>query len=206
VDSRRWIGVDVGSENSSICIIDNASKVVRQDDVPTSAAAVGAFIAADRGDEVILVGVEASSLSPPLVRGLRSQGLPVAMFDSRQARKFLRLRQNKTDRNDARGLAEIALHGRNTVSEVRLKSVDCQKVRSQLAIRQHLVRHRVASEAAIRAILRLNGGKLKKSTSANMLRRNTVDELRKLQETEGLDLTETIEPVPNCVRNCGTMS
>lgn len=194
-DRARWVGIDVGADHSTTCIINQDGQVIGQQEVRNSAACIADFIDAVANGNVALIGVEASSLSPHLVRGLRALNFPVAIFDSRQARKYLRIRQNKTDRNDARGLAEIALHGRNIVSEVRLKSLECQKVRSQLAMRQHLVRHRVATEGAIRAVLRLNGGSLKKCTSARTLRRNTLEALEGVRNTEGLDLSDTVMPV-----------
>lgn len=194
-DCRRWLGIDIGSELSSICVIDQLSKVVREAEVPTSLDAIHGYVTSEGNETVELIAVEASSLSPILVRGLRSLGLPVAMFDSRQTRKFLRIRQNKTDRNDARGLAEVGLHGRNSVSEVRLKSMACQKVRSMLAIRQHLVRQRIASEAVIRSIIRLNGSKLQKSTSAKMLRQNVTMALSNIKRLDGSDLSDVIEPM-----------
>lgn len=194
-DNRnRWVGVDVGADLTATCIIDQAGTVVAQEEVPTSPNDIAIFLDTAADGPIRLVGIEASSLSPHLARGLLALGFPVAMFDSRQTRKFLRIRQNKTDQNDARGIAEIALHGRNTVSEVRLKSLECQKIRSQLAMRQHLIRHRISVEHAIRAIIRLNGGNLKKCTSAPMLRREVDAEIVRLKSHEGIDLKDIIQP------------
>ena len=93
------------------------------------------------------------------------------------------------------GVTSIALHGREVVSEVRVKSLVCQKLRSQLAIRQQLVRQRIAAEASIRAVIRLNGGHLKKCTSAKMLRLNVGTELMKIRDFTGVDLIDAISPV-----------
>ncbi|MGR4892731.1 transposase [Sphingopyxis sp. LARHCG72] len=195
-DERRWLGIDIGFDVSAVCVIDDSGQTVLEEEVLTSADGIGEFLhRTGSGSSVQLIGLEASPYSPHLVRGLRDKGYPVAMFDSRQARKFLRISQNKTDRNDARGLAQIALHGRNVVSEVRVKSIQCQMLRSQLVMRQHLVKNRIATESAIKAIIRLNGGDVRTATSLKRLRENVIAELERLKVNAGLDLFDTVEPV-----------
>ena len=71
--------------------------------------------------------------------------------------KYLKIRQNKTDKNDARGLAEIARTGRRVVSKVYLKSAEIQHLRSTLVMRQSLLRMRVGGDGAIRALIRRRG-------------------------------------------------
>jgi transposase len=119
----------------------------------------------------------------------------MAMFEARQASRFLAIRKNKTDRNDARGLADIARLGRGSVSEVRVKTPECQRLRSTLVTRQTLVQLRIAMEANMRSLFRLNGGRLKSSYSAAALRRNVSEELRRLRRSEKIDLSEEIEPL-----------
>jgi transposase len=117
------------------------------------------------------------------------------MFEARQASKFLAIRRNKTDKNDARGLADIARLGRGSVSEVRVKTPECQRLRSTLVTRQKLVQLRTAIEGNMRSLFRLNGGKLNSSYSAAALRRNVSEELRRLRRSEKIDLSEEIEPL-----------
>lgn len=192
---KLWVGIDIGFDVSAVCLIDQMGEIVREEEVQTTASEIGQFLERYVAGSAQLIGLEASSYSAHLVRGLRELGHPVAMFDSRQARKFLRISQNKTDRNDARGLAQIARHGRNVVAEVRVKSVECQTLRSQLVMRQHLVRNRVAAESAIKSVIRLNGGDVKTTTTVKRLRKNVIAELERLKSVEGLDLFEIIEPV-----------
>lgn len=68
-------------------------------------------------------------------------------------------------------------------------------LRSQLVMRQHLVRSRVAAESAIRSVIRLSGGDVRTSTSIKKLRQNVITELARLQKAEGLDLFGIVEPV-----------
>ena len=81
------------------------------------------------------------------------------------------------------------------VSAVRLKSIETQRLRSILATRQKMVRLRIAVEGMMRSLFRLNGGRLKRPTSANTLRRNVTQELLRLRKVEKVDLREDIEPM-----------
>jgi transposase len=130
-----------------------------------------------------------------LYRYLVKLGYPLAMFEARQASKFLSIRKNKTDKNDARGLADIARLGRGSISEVRVKAPECQRLRSLLVTRQKLVRLRTAVEGNIRSLLRLNGGKLNSSYSTAALRKNVTEELKRLRRSEKIDLSDEIEPL-----------
>ncbi len=142
-----------------------------------------------------LIALESCSFSISLCRSLSKLGYPAAMFEARQASKFLAIRKNKTDKNDARGLADIARLGGGSVSEVRLKAPECQRLRSMLVTRQKLVQLRTAMEGNMRSLFRLNGGKLKSSYSAAALRRNVADELSRLRKTDKIDLSDEIEPL-----------
>jgi transposase len=117
------------------------------------------------------------------------------MFEARQASKFLAIRRNKTDKNDARGLADIARLGRGSVSEVRVKSSECQRLRSMLVTRHKLVQLRTTIEGSIRSLFRLNGGKLKSASSAATLKRNATDEIRRLRKVDKVDLADEVEPL-----------
>jgi transposase len=117
------------------------------------------------------------------------------MFEATQASKFLAIRKNKTDRNDARGIADIARLGRGSVAEVRVKSLESQRLRSVLVTRQKLVRLRTAMEGNMRSLFRLNGGKLKSSYSAAALKKNVTGELTHLRKSLKVDLRDEIEPL-----------
>lgn len=148
-----------------------------------------------------LIAMESGSTGTHLARKLLRLGFPVAVFDARQVSKFLGITQNKTDRNDARGIAEVARLGRQVVSEVRLKDAEVQHLRSALVMRQRLVRIRVAAEGAMRSLFRLNGGRLERARSARLLRRNVTQELARLRKVEKLDLRERVEPILTLCEN-----
>jgi len=191
---RIWVGLDVGADESMACGTDDGGSVLFEQRLPTSAAALHALLKPDKR-RIGLIGLESGPFGIVLTRSLRKLGYPVAMFEARQASKFLAIRRNKTDGNDARGLADIARLGRDSVSEVRVKSPENQRLRSILTTRQSLVRLRLQTEATMRSLLRLNGGRLVGSTSAAVFRKNVTDELNRLRKTEKVDLTEDIEPL-----------
>jgi len=189
-----WIGLDVGADETTVCATDDSGTVLFEVPVASSPSALHDVLKRDKR-RIRFIGLESCSFGIVLCRGLLKLGYPVAMFEARQASKFLAIRKNKTDKNDARGLADIARLGRGTVSEVRVKAAECQRLRSTLVTRQKLIQLRIAMEGNMRSLFRLNGGKLNSSYSAAALRRNVSEELRRLRRSEKIDLTEEVAPL-----------
>lgn len=127
--------------------------------------------------------------------GLERLKYSVAIFECRQIATYLGLKQNKTDRNDARSIAEVARSGRGTISEVSVKTLECQRIRSMLATRQQMLRMRVAAEAAIRGQFQLYGGKMPKCRGGKMFRRNAAFEMARLRKEQKIDLRSDVNPV-----------
>lgn len=189
-----WIGIDVGADEITICATDDSGHVLFEQSLIAKATAVHELLRA-RKRCIKLIGIESCSFSIALTRSLRKLGYPIVVFEARQASKFLAIRKNKTDKNDARGLAELTRLGRASVSEVKLKSPECQRLRSTLATRQKLVQLRTAMEGSLRSLLRLNGGKLKNCSSLATLRKNVKDEVTRLRKSEKIDLRAETEPL-----------
>lgn len=192
--SSLWIGIDVGADETSLCATDDDGIVVFQHCCATKATALHNLLKQHKR-QIKLMGLETGSFGIALTRALRKLGYPVAIFEARQASKFLSIRRNKTDRNDARGLADLARLGRGSVSEVRLKSEECQRLRSTLVMRQKLVQLRVTMEGALRSLIRLNGGKLKRSSTLAAFQKNIQAEINRLRKVEKVDLREDTEPL-----------
>jgi len=187
-----WIGLDVGADEVQVCAIDQQGNVLNEGLVPNSADNVADFVAACAPDKRFIFALEACSYSFRLTRGLRAKGHHVSVLEARQASRFLKIQQNKTDANDARGLANICRFGGGVISEVYVKSTHCQDIRSQLVIRQNLVAQRVALENVLRSVLRTNGGKAKRWRSANVLRAHVDGEVSRLRH-EGTKLPDDLE-------------
>lgn len=192
--SRLWVGLDVGADELVACITDDGGSVQLEHRLPTSAAALHAVLKPNKR-RIRLIGLESGPFGIALTRSLRKLGYRVAMFEARQASKFLAIRRNKTDSNDARGLADVARLGQDSVSEVRVKSPEIQRLRSILVTRRQIVQLRVQTEAAMRSLFRLNGGRLVGSASAAVFRKNVTDELKRLRKIVKVDLTEDVEPL-----------
>lgn len=189
-----WVGLDVGADQMTACAIGSEGEVVFEQPLPTSARELHRLTKPFRR-RIVAIALESGSFGIHLTRSLRRLGYPVTMFDCRQASKFLAVRQNKTDKNDARGIAELARIRGESVSEVRVKSLECQRLRSALATRQKLLRLRIALEGTIRSLFRLNGGHLKSSWSAAVLRKNVRSELARLRKAEKVDLSDDVLPL-----------
>jgi transposase len=141
---RFWVGLDVGVETTSICVIDDAGGVLQATTCPTKLEAIHHEIRWLRRRRFARVGLE-SSTGMSIARGLRSRGYSVDLYETRQLGKFLSVRRNKTDAGDAAGIADAGRIGATAVSKVHLKSLECQSLQSRLAIRRHLIRQRVAA-------------------------------------------------------------
>lgn len=135
-------------------------------------------------------------MSAHLATGLRRQGFTVAVMDALQVHRVLSLKRNKTDTNDARGIAEITRTGRDYLTEVYVKSAACYEVRAQLIMRHRLVQQRLANENMIRGLLRVYGGRVEPGAkSAATYRERVVQQLLLINDHEGINLRPRILPV-----------
>jgi transposase len=95
-----YVGLDVGLEETSICVIDKDGKNVRETKVATEPTAIRSALDGF-ADRLGRVGVEASSLGMWLHRELHPTGLPIIVVEARHMHVSLSTMRNKTDRNDA---------------------------------------------------------------------------------------------------------
>ncbi|MDI3563369.1 transposase [Bradyrhizobium sp. Arg816] len=151
---KLYIGLDVGLEEASLCIVDGEGLTVSEVKVSTEPEAIRSAVEsyADRLDRV---GVEASSLGIWLYRELQPAGLPIIVVEARHMRVSLSTMRNKTDRNDARGIAQMMRLG--WYRAVHVKNIEMQKMRSLLANRKLLKRKLIDLENHIRGTLRAYG-------------------------------------------------
>jgi len=193
-EDKVWVGLDVGRERSQVCIVDATGAELLQQDCETKLTALKKAISIYPADRIAMIAVEASN-DTHIVRKLRNVGFPVTIFETYKASKFLALRRNKTDASDARGLADLARLGRHTVSEVYLKSPECQKLRGILVMRQRLSIMRVAAENVLRSRLALHGLSMKRVYALGGLRQEVNDQLALLRAEEEVDLTSDLQPL-----------
>src|SRR5215469_16548529 len=103
----HFTGLDVSVKTTSVCVIDDAGKVVLEQKVPTEPADIIAVLTS-LGVSFGRIGIEAGPLSQWLVNALTAAELPVICVETRHMKALLTAQQiNKTDRNDARGIAQM---------------------------------------------------------------------------------------------------
>jgi transposase len=149
-----YAALDVSLHSTSVHIVDEAGKCLWRGKCTTDPGALAAAVR-KRAPEVVRVGLETGFLSTWLCHALDEAGLPVVCMDARQARAVLSVRPNKTDANDAEGLAQLLRTG--FYREVRVKSWDGMLVRNLITARRQLVRTEVDLANQIRGILRTFG-------------------------------------------------
>jgi len=187
-----WAGIDAGANKSAICVKDGRGDIIDEVEVPSNAEAVSSYLSSLALSGRLVVGIEAGDTAVHVTRGLREQGFVVRVLETRFANGLLQVTQNKTDRNDARGLADVVrLMGR--ARSVLVKSAEAQTLQSELVLRHQLVGQRVAIENAIKGVFRLNGVQIPRLSSAKNLDLVVKAELKKLKQT-GIDLSAAIGP------------
>jgi transposase len=151
----HFIGIDVSTKESAICILDGKGKIVRETKLPTDPEIIARFIAAT-GFAVERIGLESGCTAAWLFAGLQRYGWPVICIDARHAAAALQAGfRNKNDRNDARGIADLMRV--NKFRPVWVKSPEAQRQGRLLTARATLQSQLVALENTIRGLLRQEG-------------------------------------------------
>ncbi len=149
-----YVGMDVSLKETSICVVDGKGEIVSEGTVTSEPAAIAKFIEAKAGSAK-RIGLETGPTATWLWHELRALGLPVICMDARHAKAALSLQINKSDRNDAVGLARIMQCG--WYKEVQVKSLPCHEVRAVLNSRAQLVKITCDLENQIRGLLKNQG-------------------------------------------------
>jgi transposase len=156
---KCYAALDVSTESTSICIVDNDGNIIREGKTATNPTDIEGFLNME-GVELARVGLEAGNISVWLYHGLLAAGLPVVCLETRHANAVLKTQKMKTDRNDARGLAQIVRTG--WFKSVHVKSDESQRLRVLLNNRRCLVDQRMNIENQIRGTLKVFGIKVRK--------------------------------------------
>jgi len=149
-----YVGLDVSQKTTAICVIDEQGRRLWRGTCATDPGAISARVLKHAGIDV-KVGVETGPMTPWLVHGLRSAGLDVECLDARRVKAALQMRLNKTDENDAEGLAQVMRTG--WYRPVYVKSLDAHRARALLGARAQLVGMRTRLANMIRGVLKTFG-------------------------------------------------
>ncbi|BCH26965.1 hypothetical protein MesoLjLb_67500 [Mesorhizobium sp. L-8-3] len=183
---KHYAGLDVAVKETAVCIVDETGAICREGKVPSHPEDL-ARVLTDPAWTFVRIGLEAGPLSQWLFSGLAEAGLPVTCVETRHTKAFLNAQPNKSDRIDARGIAQMMRV--NLFRPVHVKTLTSQKRRALLTARKLLQAKAIAIENDIRGLLRNFGHKVGMVGAVKFERR--VREL-----TEGMpDLAEILEPL-----------
>jgi transposase len=153
----HFAGLDVSVKETSVCIVDDTGRIVREVKVTSEPEALLAVLT-NSAYHFKRIGLEAGPLSQWLYSALAEAGLPVICVETRHMRAVLKAQINKTDRNDARGMAQLMRVG--LYRPVHVKTLRSQKLRMLLTHRQLLQAKAIAIENDLRSTLRNFGLKV----------------------------------------------
>jgi transposase len=158
---NHYVGIDVSLEASSVCVVDGTGKIVCEGKIASEPDALITWLKG-RKLELTRIGLEAGPLSQWLYAAMRQAGLAVELLETRHVRNALKTMLVKTDRNDARGIAQLMRLG--WFRPVHCKSIPAQETRALLTARK-LVQVKLHDiEMSLRGILRGFGLKVGPTT------------------------------------------
>jgi transposase len=193
---EQFVGLDVSQEVTHLCVVDSNGKTVWQGQCVSTPEAIADTLKV-KAPEVARISLESGALSTWHWHALNAMGLPVVCLDAKHAKAALSMQVNKTDSNDALGIAQIVRTG--WYREVGVKSLDSHTVRSKLGARAQLVGMRTSIMNQIRGTLKTFGIVLGKRRGIGKTFDKQVEEL-----TEGGGmLRETLRVLLTVLRNLG---
>src|SRR6516164_6113785 len=182
----HFAGLDVSVKETSVCILDDAGKTLKEVKVASEPQAL-LKVLGNPTYRFKRIGLEAGPLSQWLYSALAEAGLPVICVETRHMRAVLKAQINKTDRNDARGMAQMMRVG--VYRPVHVKTLRSQKLRMLLTHRKLLQSKAIAIDNDLRGTLRNFGLKVGMVGTARFEAR-----IRELVE-DLPDLVALIEPL-----------
>jgi transposase len=159
---EHYAGIDVSLEYASVCVVDATGEIVREGKVASEPSALIAWFGS-LGFGLSRIGLEAGPLSQWLYAVMRDAGLAVELLETRHVRDAFKAMPVKSDRNDARGIAQLMRLG--WFRPVHCKSIGAQETRAVLTARK-LVQSKLQDiENSLRGIFRGFGLKVGKTTN-----------------------------------------
>jgi transposase len=158
---EHYVGIDVSLERSSVCLVDGQGRVVQEAKIASEEALIAWLKGLGLG--LTGIGLEAGPLSQWLYAAMAREGLAVQLLETRRVRDAFKSMPVKTDRRDARGIAQLMRLG--WFRPVHCKSLAAQEVRALLTARKLLQSKLHDVEMSLRGILRGFGLKVGHTTA-----------------------------------------
>jgi transposase len=185
---EHYAGLDVSLKETSLCIVDGAGKIIAETKVASEPEALVGYFSS-LTIKVVRIGLEAGPLSQWLHAALTQAGYEVVLLETRHVKAALSAMTVKTDRRDARGIAQLLRMG--WYRPVHCKTLPSQEVRAILTARKTLLGKLIDIELSMRGILRGFGLKVGTVTRKSF-------EIRVRELTEGQStLTAIMEGLLN---------
>ena len=188
-----WVGLDAGHTDTAVCLIDADGQIIFQAICETKSGPIRDILRRHGVEAVQCLTIEAGN-GTQMVRELISYGFPVQVVDVRKSSKFLAIRRQKTDANDARGLADLGRLARTIGSTVFVKPLEHQRIRTLINIRRTLLKNRARTDALIQSIFRIHGGNLKLLNGRGSLSAEVENQARLMREN-GLGFAVDVKPL-----------
>src|SRR5258708_30566349 len=147
----HYVGLDVSQKITEVCVVDETGRRLWRGQCTSDPEQIERAV--QRHGNEARIGVETGPMTPWLVHQVRGPGLDVTRLDARHARAVLKMQINKTDQNDAEGLAQIMRTG--WYRSVHVKSFDSHRARALLGARAQLVGMTTRLSNHIRAVLKI---------------------------------------------------
>src|SRR6202050_1127970 len=146
-----YVGLDVSLKQTSICVVNQAGSIVHEGVADSDPEAIASFVRS-KAPGTLRIGIETGPTTTWLWTELKRLGPPVICIDARHAKAVLKMQINKSDRNDAVGIARIMQCG--WYREVRVKDLDSHAIKALLASRALLVKIKRDLENQVRGLLK----------------------------------------------------
>ena len=151
---KYYVGLDVSSKTTCICILDEEGKIVNEGIVKTDPSIIARYLFKNKFEDII-IGFESGSLSHYFITGFAEKGLNAVCMDARKLQPILAIKINKTDKNDARGIAD-ALRT-NMYTRVHFKPQESVEQGIFLVARRTLINQQKNLKNTIRGLLKTYG-------------------------------------------------
>lgn len=191
---QYFAGLDVSQRHTAICIVDEKGKIVDEGKTLTLPDDVFGWMCQNGIEPSAFdaVCIEAGAMSSWLYKELSKRGLPMICVEAYQAHAFLKTQRNKTDKNDARGLAQLVRIGGAYIKRVIIRDAINQEDRVLLTLRQSYITQKVALENSIAGILKPFGIVIARGTRSVAAYTERVTEALVKNTVIGSDLREAV--------------
>ena len=152
-----YAGLDVSLRSVNLCVVDPSGDLIAETKLSSEVTELVAWLDG-LGLEDLHLGLEAGTLAQYLTYGLQSAGYPVVCMETRHVKAALSAMRNKTDKNDAHGIAQLLRSG--WFRPVHVKSMASHQIRFLLSSRKAALAKCVDLENEIRGLFKVFGIKL----------------------------------------------